>query len=463
MTAFDPGSFRDPAGHVVRQGDRVFRVVAPDKAAEARAVLAAPFFKRRLGTSIVPTWIAAERDRIGVTSALQGDFPFVLEHERIAVISYPFEWPFSLLKRAAELHLEIHLEALEEGFDLSDASAYNVQFAGTDPLFIDVLSFRRYREGAYWSGYKQFCEEFLAPLLLTAYCGIPFNNWYRGSLSGLDLVSLSRLLPIRAHFSLRTQLHVFMHARLMRRIRSHEAGAAVGEGKLPLESLKGLLRGMLSFVRSLKPKGLERTYWKDYEFNNSYAPEDAERKRAAVRAFVERARPGLLVDVGCNSGDFSALSLAAGAGSTVGLDFDQGALEAAVSRADEHRLPLLPLYQDLVNPSASQGWAANERGGFVERVRPDAVVALAVLHHLIIGKNIPFAAAIKWLVDLAPKGLLEFVPKSDPMVQGMLVHRGDIFPHYTETGFRDMLSRVARITAEVQSSASGRRVFVYER
>lgn len=463
MTALDPGSFRDPAGHVVRQGNRVFRVVSPEKAEEARAVLDAPFFNRRMGTSIVPTWIAADYDRISVTSEVEGDFPLVLEHERIKVISYPFEWPFSLLQRAAELHLEIHLEALEDGFDLSDSSAYNVQFVGTQPQFIDVLSFRRYKQGSYWSGYKQFCEEFLAPLLLTAHCGIPFNNWYRGSLTGLDLVSLSKLLPLRSRFSLRTQLHVFMHARLMRRIKSHEAGSAIKERNLSLQSLKGILRGMLSFVRSLKPQGLEATYWKDYEFKNSYLPADSECKRAAVRAFVEREKPGLLVDVGCNSGDFSALSVAAGAESTIGVDFDQGALEAAVSRADEHHLPLLPLYQDLVNPSASQGWASNERGGFVERVRPNAVIALAVLHHLIIGKNIPFFAAINWLVDLAPRGLLEFVPKSDPMVRGMLAHREDIFPHYTESNFREALSRIARITAEVQSSASGRKIFIYER
>jgi ribosomal protein L11 methylase PrmA len=463
MPAFDPGSFRDPAGRVVRQGDRIFRVVSPEKAEETRAVLEAPFFKRRAGSSIVPTWVASDRDRTSVTSGIQGDFPLVLEHERIEVISYPFEWPFSLLKRAAELHLEIHLEALDSGFDLSDSSAYNVQFVGTRPLFIDVLSFRRYKEGSYWSGYKQFCEEFLAPLLLTAYRGVPFNDWYRGTLSGLDLVSLSKLLPARARFSLQAQMHVFMHARLMRRIKSHDGGAAVKQGQLPLASLKGILRGLLNFIRSLKPKGLESTYWKNYEFNNSYLPEDSERKRAAVRAFVESGKPKLLVDVGCNSGDFSELSIAAGARSAVGVDFDQGALEAAVSRADEHRLPLLPIYQDLTNPSASQGWAASERGGFVERVQPDAVVALAVLHHLVIGKNIPFSAAIKWMVDLAPKGLLEFVPKSDPMVQGMLVHRGDIFPHYTEDNFREALARVARITSEVQSSASGRRFFIYER
>ncbi|GAB4371269.1 MAG: nodulation protein NoeA [Kiloniellaceae bacterium] len=463
MPAFDPGSFRDPAGRVVRHGGRIFRVVALEKAEEARAVLEAPFFKRRLGSSIVPTWTAGADDARSVTAGLAGDFPLVLEHEPIEVISYPFEWPFALLQRAAELHLEIHLDALDDGFDLSDSSAYNVQFAGTRPLFIDTLSFRRYRDGAYWSGYKQFCEEFLAPLLLTAYRGIAFNDWYRGSLSGIDLVALSKLLPARARLSLQCQMHVFLHARLMQRIRSHDGGGPSAQKPLPLASLKGILRGMLKFVRALKPMGLEGTYWKDYEFKNSYSPEDAERKRAAVQAFVAEAQPKLLLDVGCNSGDFSELALASGAGAAVGVDFDQGALEAAVSRADERKLALLPLYQDLTNPSAALGWAASERSGFVERVRPDAVVALAVLHHLIIGKNIPFAGAIEWMVARAPRGLLEFVPKSDPMVQGMLAHRAEMFPDYGEEAFRAALRRVARITAEVQSSASGRRIFIYER
>src|SRR3546814_6517392 len=48
--------------------------------------------------------------------------------------------------------------------------SYNIQFDGPRPVFIDVLSFRRYREGEFWTGHRQFCEQFLNPLLMRALC-----------------------------------------------------------------------------------------------------------------------------------------------------------------------------------------------------------------------------------------------------------------------------------------------------
>ena len=124
-----------------------------------------------------------------------GDPALVLEHPRLPFVSYPYEWPFKALKAAALHHLDIQIDALDGGVALSDASAYNVQFLGAKPIFIDLLSFRRYREGEFWLGHRQFCEQFLNPLLLRALVGVPHNAWYRGSLEGIVSAELSRLLP----------------------------------------------------------------------------------------------------------------------------------------------------------------------------------------------------------------------------------------------------------------------------
>ena len=86
---------------------------------------------------------------------------------------------------------------LEDGFTLSDATAYNVQFEGTRPVFIDHLSVVPYEEGALWNGQRQFAMQFLNPLLLAAYFGVPFNGWLRGSPEGLPSAAISRLLPWR--------------------------------------------------------------------------------------------------------------------------------------------------------------------------------------------------------------------------------------------------------------------------
>jgi len=104
-------------------------------------------------------------------------------------------------KAAALFHLDFHLEALEYGIALSDASAYNIQFIGARPIFIDTLSLRRYRPGELWAGHRQFCEQFLNPLLLRALVGVSHNAWYRGTQEGIPTSDLRRLLRSRHKLS----------------------------------------------------------------------------------------------------------------------------------------------------------------------------------------------------------------------------------------------------------------------
>ena len=389
----------------------------------------------------------------------------LLEHPRIPFISYPYEWPFGLLKRAALFHLELHQQALEEGFNLIDGTAYNVQFDNCKPVFIDTLSLRPYTEGEYWLGYRQFCEQFLNPLLLTAKLGVPFHPWFRGALEGVPVEDMASLLPFSSKCSPTVYMHVVLHGRLSSKARQHNglvANASKGR-HLSRRSLMGLLTSLRSLIRGLKPKGLTETPWGDYEKNHSYQFDEVAAKKAVVCSFVERMRPTALWDLGCNSGDYSEQALTAGAGRVIGFDFDPGALEAAISRVDEKKLNMLPLIMDATNPSPAQGWGQKERSGFSERANADALIALAFLHHLIIGKNIPMAQAINWVVNLAPCGVLEFVPKGDPMVQQMLASRTDIFDSYDIETFRTLLGGVAKIVREEQVSLSGRTLFQFKR
>ena len=87
-----------------------------------------------------------------------------------------------MLREAALLQLDLMLSALDDGLILKDASPYNVQWRGARPVFVDVGSFERLREGEPWAGYRQFCSLYLNPLLLQAYRGIPFQGLLRGSI-----------------------------------------------------------------------------------------------------------------------------------------------------------------------------------------------------------------------------------------------------------------------------------------
>ena len=67
------------------------------------------------------------------------------------------------------------LAALEEDMILKDSTPYNVQFKGAKPVFVDVGSFERLREGEPWVGYRQFCMLYLYPLLLQAVKDVAFH------------------------------------------------------------------------------------------------------------------------------------------------------------------------------------------------------------------------------------------------------------------------------------------------
>lgn len=463
----DPASFRDPAGRVFSQGGRVFRTVEPHAWSNFDAVRSSGILRDLIAAGRVIDTVEVERAALPAELAegVAGAAPRFLEHERIPFVSYPYEWPFKLLKKAALHHLDLHLELLDAGFTLTDAAAYNVQFRGIHPVFIDVLSIRRYREGEYWPGYRQFCEQFLNPLLLGAELGVPHQPWFRGSLEGIRIEDIARAMPARTRLRWQAWLHVFVHAKVAALAPSHRGGGAAPGAfrQMPASTLAWMLRSMRAWIGGMAGRGHEATRWKEYERRHSYLDRGLEAKQAFVAEYVRRERPATLLDVGCNSGAYAELALASGAARVVGLDQDLGALDAAIGRAEAQRLDFLPLYMDAANPSPDQGWAQRERAGLQHRVDAQGLLALAILHHLVIGQNVPMDAAVGWLVGLAPTGVIEFVPKTDPMVQGMLMQREDIFGAYGIESFRGAVARHAAIVAEAQVPGTDRILVEYVR
>ena len=178
--------------------------------------------------------------------------------------------------------------------------------------------------------------------------------------------------------------------------------------------------------------------------------------------FAGRVQPNMLWDLGCNTGDYAALALQSGARSVIGFDIDRMTVEIAYQRARQEDLHFLPLLMDWVNPSPGSGWLEQERPGLLERRGADAILALAFIHHLAIGRNLPLEQVVDWLVSLAPAGVIEFVPKEDSMVQDMLSMREDIFPDYTDEAFSSHLSRRAEIHAKVKVPGGVRTLYRYE-
>jgi ribosomal protein L11 methylase PrmA len=459
------GSFRDPGGQIFTKNGRIYRTITRLALEDFEQVEKTGLFEELTGT----------RDLVGYTRVKNIDLgpatenaELILEHNLIPFISYPYEWSFSQLKVAALLHLDIQIKAFDKKIVLSDATAYNVQFIGNKPIFIDHLSFKPYQDGQFWLAHKQFCEQFLNPLLLRSYLGITHNSWFRGSLEGIDLVSFNAILPWYRKFNFQVLTNVVLPAVFEKRAISNintdsnsnqKLATSIKNQKLPASSYKNILLGLRRLIHKLQPKGKSSTVWSEYANSHSYKDAEFDKKRAFVQKFSSSIKPEILWDIGCNVGDFSKFSLEAGTKKVIGFEYDFGVLENAYSRSISENLDFLPLHLDAANPTPSQGWNQQERFGLNQRRNADAVIALAVIHHLCIGRNIPLKYAVDWIVGHAANGVIEFVPKNDPMVQELLSLRQDIFDNYTVENFTDILAENAVIKETEVITENGRTLF----
>ena len=457
-----PGSFRDPRGHVFDASDRIFRSITQAAFDDYRFVQDSGL----LGSLIEKRWLVETWDV--ERSALPLNDPAVValvEHAKLPFVSHPYEWSFAQLRAAALHHLDLHLHVLDKGATLSDASAYNIQFIGGKPVFIDLLSLRKYQDGEFWLGHKQFCEQFLNPLLLRAWFGIPHNDWYRGALEGIATEHMAAITPWTKRFSVKVLSHIVLPAKFQQRSGSHDVKelGRLRQRTLPLRGFRSLLLQLRGWIAGLKPANAGPTVWEDYTQTHTYQSSAHSAKREFVAEFAKATSPRLLWDLGCNTGEYSALALENGAGYVVGFDFDANALELAYARSVDRKLAFLPLHLDAANPAPDQGWQNRERDGLARRARADAILALAFEHHLAIGRNIPLDQVVGWLTGLAPQGVIEWVEKTDSTVQRMLALREDIFSHYDNASFEQALVRNARIVKSATVSEEGRKLYWYDR
>ena len=388
----------------------------------------------------------------------------LLEHERVPFVSYPYEWTFSMLRDAALLQLELLLRALEEGLTLKDASPYNVQWRGSQPVFVDVGSFERLREGEPWAGYRQFCTLYLYPLLLQAYKGIPFQPWLRGRLEGIEPSEARALLSARDLLRRGVLTHVVLHSRLERRHADRPASvrSELREAGFKRELVVANVRRLDKLVRRLEwaPRGSD---WSGYGTTTSYEDEDAARKEAFVRAAVAPRDWGLVWDLGSNDGRFARLA-AERAGYVLALDGDDVVVDRLYRdlRA-QGASRVQPLLVDLADPSPARGWRGAERGTLEQRGRPELVLCLALLHQLAIARNVPLPELVAWLRDLGGTLVVEFVDPADPQVQRLLAaKRPGAHGDYTRERFETRLGEAFHVERK-ETLASGTRTLYLAR
>lgn len=459
----DAGSFRDPTSAVFTDGDRVFRGLDAGAADTWRRLSTTAFFADLVDRGkVVPTTDADRRD--APPSPRGTSWSAVVEHEPVPVISYPYEWPFAMLRAAALCQLDVLDAALAEGWSLRDGTAYNVQFVGPRPVFVDVGSFEP--EQGPWPGYRQFCETMLYPLMLQAHTGVPYQAALRGRLEGITAQTMDRVLRGRGRLRAGVVRHVTLHALVER----HWRGSTSEETKRDLrgagftaEVTRSLVHRLRRLVAGLDV-GSRRTTWADYRTTCTYSDEDVAAKRGVVEAEVAARSPDRVIDLGANDGDYSLL-VAPHCRHVIAVDGDEQVVDGLWRRlATERVANVLPLVVDLADPSPGLGWRNRERPPFEPRVEADVGLVLALVHHLVIGRNVPIAMVVDWLADLAATVIVEIPHRDDDMVRSLLAAKPEgLFDDYGLDGFRAGLERRFELVHEHALPGGTRTLVVAER
>jgi hypothetical protein len=445
----EPGSFRDRDSRIFYDGEAVFRLLSA-QGLEDWQLLAASELHSRFSESgrLVPTELI--EDDVKSRNGWVG----LLRHERVPFVSYPYEWSFSMLKDAALLELDLVLAGLDEGLILKDASPYNVQWNGAQPIFIDVGSFERLRPEEPWAGYRQFCMLFLYPLLLEAYRGIPFQPLLRGSLEGVEPAVARQLFSLRDLLRRGVLAHVVLHQRLERRHadRGGEVRRELQAAGFGSELIRANVVRLRKLVARLETRNAESA-WSGYGDCNTYSHDESRLKAELVRTTARALKPRLVWDLGCNDARYSRVA-AEHARYTLAVDSDRTTVDRVYrALAAEGERSVLPLAVDIADPSPALGWRNLERKTLVERGAPELTLCLAVVHHLTITRNIPMRSFLEWLRDLGCVLLIEFPSEEDPMVRVLLdAKRPGTHDDYRRASFEQLLSELFTVESALQLS-----------
>jgi len=432
MQQREEGSFRDPSGFLYWEQGKLIRQVNICYKEHYDWLIESGLYKKLIDEKLLISHQELSSD------TKEADTYKLISPEVVHFISYPYEWCFSQLKDAALTTLRIQKIAMKYGVTLKDASAYNIQFHNGKPILIDTLSFEKYQEGMPWVAYRQFCQHFLAPLVLMAYTDIRLSQLLRVYIDGIPLDLASKLLPRKTKFKFSVLMNIHLHAKSQKQ--HEDKPKSIKNYEMSRRNLMALIDSLESAVQGLKWKAAG-TEWGDYYSITNYTEDAFDKKKTLVNSFLEKAASNYVWDLGANTGVFSRIASNKDI-KTVAFDIDPVAVEKNYLYSKKYsEANILPLLLDLTNPSSGIGWSNTERKSILQRMLPDTVMALALIHHLAISNNVPLVKIAQFFSNIGSNLIIEFVPKSDSQVQKLLSSREDIFNCYDEENFEKDFSR----------------------
>lgn len=409
-------SWLDDAGKVFKWKSRVFRAIRGHTEKRIRYFFQCGLIDELVAVELFPkSWIT--------DYSVEG-FALVVEHQEITPLTYSYEWSFSMLKDAAITVLEVNKIANKYGFQLKDSHGSNILFQRMKPKFIDLGSFIEWEKGANWIGIQEYLQFYYFSLKI----------WSKGDgyVGRMSLFAEHGMMPFASYLTYRTclpskicrKLAVFM---------SRYYGYLSSKSKHVEQRLKALPGKTLLIKCLFDNKGVPRinfdqeklrekilkiniadskSDWGKYH-NAYYAeqrdkPEITPRFSRIIDIIMELKDIESIIDVAGNQGALSTMiNTKTDVKHIICLDYDEDAIDAMYCRAKNTPENIeAAIVQNLTWPMVNRDVERPD-----VRFKSDAVLALAVTHHLLLKQMCPIDKVLKAISCYSSKYVfIEFMP-----------------------------------------------------
>lgn len=468
IESFEKISWRDPDGFVVKKDGRVFRAVALHKVKDVQDLLSSAWYQDgyKAGWFPLAEWVE-DHPYLGKIKEFKW-----LEHGLIEFPCYPHEITALQLYDAAKLTLQIARKALDFGWTIKDASAWNVLFAFGKPKFCDILSFERMDDSGIWVAYAQFCRQFIIPLLLYKHNGIQVSSLFMLNREGAEPAFAKRMLSGFKRFT-QPALESVTLANFFAGFKAagHQNQASLSDKKKSPELARFLLartlRRMEKHIDSVKPLTLKNpTKWENYEVERKhYTDQDISEKIDFVKSSMQRMAITSVLDLGCNAGEFSKIAAQSGK-KVCAADYDHGALSRFYEQLRETDARISPVLLNIGNPTPSIGWMNREVDSFMLRAcgKFDCVMALGLIHHLLVSERASLPMILDFFLSLdAHFLLLEWIEEKDVRFRQIAGCNQKLYADISATSFEKIFSEKYEIQSRKTLPSGSRTLYFMER
>jgi SAM-dependent methyltransferase len=463
-------SFHDPDGCIFEVDGRLIRGVLPEAGRRIHKFFSSQIALDLIKEKFIPnTWaLTFSEVPACLIESLDKDLVW-FEHKKIQFISYAHEWVPEMLLAAAELTLSLVQRLNAEGWDLKDASASNIVFNGTEPVFVDICSIiEQQQDKPYWRPRGQFERHFILPLIVYIRINLPSNHIHYSNSDGLDPLSASYLLGMKAWTCLLGIKHcvipmLFSRAKNIGGLRNF-AGSDKKINILAQQwQVKSIKKSLDVIKQKLRPLS---TVWHSYTLDRDhYSKQSLFEKKEIVLGWITKLSPFTVLDLGANTGEFSILASKL-ATRVIAFEKDIDSARLIYINAKSKGLNIQVVLQDIGYPSPGIGWKNIEKKSLIQRItaEADCVLVLALLHHCLATSGIPLGEMLSMLSQWTRRNIIiEYIPPDDPKFKLLCLQRELDFRWLTKSEFELRIKEFFKIKDIFCLVDSGRTLYLLEK